>query len=116
MSRFEFGYVSFLNPAGSISASRRAAVPGRQSKIALMDILRWGASLSGICAALIVAANLGKRWSGIGFVIFTGSSFLWITASVLRERDPLLMQNIVLFAINLFGVYRYLGPGRERPD
>ena len=33
---------------------------------------------------------------------------LWITAAFFQDQDPLAMQNIILFGINLFGIYRYL--------
>lgn len=72
------------------------------------DILRWTASITGMIAAIMVAANAGARISGIGFVIFSVSSLIWIATSVLSGNNPLAVQNVVLLGINLFGVYRYL--------
>ncbi|WP_036263124.1 hypothetical protein [Pyruvatibacter mobilis] len=73
-----------------------------------VEILRWTASGTGIIAALMVAAHISTRITGYGFVIFTFSSMLWITAAFFQDQDPLAMQNIILFGINLFGIYRYL--------
>lgn len=74
----------------------------------IIDILRWTASISGMIAAIIVALNAGARITGIGFIIFTGSSVVWIAASLLDGNNPLAVQNLVLFGINIFGIYRYL--------
>ncbi len=74
----------------------------------IVDILRWAASLLGIVAAITVSLNAGQKITGGGFVIFAVSSLCWIIAALLGDRDPLLLQNLALFAINLFGVYRYL--------
>ena len=74
----------------------------------LVDILRWTASISGMIAAAIVALNAGAKVTGSGFVLFCGSSIVWVAASLLDGNNPLAVQNIVLLGINLFGVYRYL--------
>jgi hypothetical protein len=74
----------------------------------LIEILRWTASISGMIAAAMVALNAGARITGSGFVLFSGSSIVWVAASLLDGNNPLAVQNVVLLAINLFGVYRYL--------
>ena len=74
----------------------------------LVDILRWTASISGMIAAAMVSLNAGAKVSGSDFVLFCGSSIVWIAASLLDGNNPLAVQNIVLLGINLFGVYRYL--------
>ncbi|WP_254306028.1 hypothetical protein [Sphingopyxis sp. BSNA05] len=53
-------------------------------------------------------AQRGRKVSGYGFVLFCGSSIVWIAASLLDGNNPLAIQNVVLFGINIFGVYRYL--------
>lgn len=73
-----------------------------------LELLRWTASITGMIAAILVAANAGSRITGIGFVVFCLSSVLWIATSIMGGNNPLAIQNVVLFAINLFGVYRYL--------
>jgi len=72
------------------------------------DMVNWFASSSTIAAAILVAANISPRASGIGFIIFTISSLCWIAIGVIDEEPALTTQNAVLTLINLVGVYRYL--------
>jgi len=72
------------------------------------EILKWTASISGIAAALLVSLDLGRKPTGIGFVVFVGSSVAWMGGAALSGDWALGTQNIVLFGINLLGVYRYL--------
>jgi len=74
----------------------------------LIDVLKWAASISGMIAALMVSFDLGRRITGWGFVIFVGSSVCWMSGALLSKDAALGTQNAVLFAVNLFGVYRYL--------
>lgn len=74
----------------------------------LIEILKWFASISGVIAALMVAGDLGRRVTGWGFVIFTASSIAWIISGLMDEEGALATQNVVLFGINLIGVWRYL--------
>ena len=74
----------------------------------MLEIVKWTASISGVVAALAVAADLGRRITGWGFVLFLLSSAAWITAGLLDEEAALSTQNAVLFVINCVGVYRYL--------
>jgi hypothetical protein len=70
--------------------------------------LKWCASISGIVAALMVSLDSGRRVTGWGFVIFTGSALCWIAGAALTRDGALGTQNVALFAIDVFGVYRYL--------
>lgn len=79
-----------------------------------LEILRWTASGTGIVAAIFVALNAGAKVTGIGFIIFAISSIIWIITSVWDGNSPLAIQNVVLFAINLVGIYRYLFRGTEK--
>lgn len=74
----------------------------------LVEGLKWFATITGVIAAFMVSLDNGRRVTGWGFVIFVASSIAWITASVLDADAALGTQNVVLFGINLFGVYRYL--------
>jgi hypothetical protein len=74
----------------------------------LIDVLKWSASISGMIAAFMVSLDLGRRVTGWGFVLFIASSICWMSGAALTDDWALATQNIVLFAINLFGVYRYL--------
>ncbi len=74
----------------------------------LVEIFKWFASISGMIAAFMVSLDLGRRVIGFGFLLFVASSIAWIAGALLSDDPPLLSQNLVLFAINIFGVYRYL--------
>ena len=74
----------------------------------LVEALKWFASISGVIAALMVSLDLGRRVTGWGFAIFVASSLAWIAGAMLSSDEPLWSQNLVLFGINLLGVYRYL--------
>jgi hypothetical protein len=76
----------------------------------------WYASLSGMIAALVIAADLGRRATGWAFALFVTSSIAWIAAGLVAEEKALLWQNLVLLAVNIVGVYRWLwrkAPGRS---
>nr|WP_168846127.1 hypothetical protein [Sphingomonas sp. S2M10] len=64
-------------------------------------------------AAFMVSLDLGRRLTGWGFALFVASSICWISGALMTGDEPLWTQNLVLFCINLFGVYRYLI--RKRP-
>jgi hypothetical protein len=75
----------------------------------LVTALQWYGAAAGAIAALIVSLDLGRKPTGYGFVIFVTSSIaliLWGFFS--RDGDGIGVQNLILFAINLVGVYRYL--------
>jgi hypothetical protein len=79
----------------------------------LTEILKWAASISGIAAAFMVSLDSGRRVTGWGFVVFVGSAIAWISGAALTSDWALGTQNLVLFGIDLFGVYRYLW--RKKP-
>ena len=74
----------------------------------LIIVLKWFASISGMIAAFMVSLDLGRRVTGWGFALFVASSIAWIAGALMSSDEPLWTQNLVLFGINIFGVYRYL--------
>ena len=70
--------------------------------------LKWFATAATTVAALIVALDIGRRWTGWGFVLFTIGSVVWVIGAVLASDWALTTTNAVLFVINLVGVYQYL--------
>ena len=71
--------------------------------------LQWYGAAAGAIAALIVSLDLGRRWTGFGFVIFVTSSIALILWGFFGpEAKGIGVQNLILFVINLIGVYRYL--------
>lgn len=67
-------------------------------------------------AAFIVAANLGSRITGYGFVIFTLGSLSWTLLGYVTDQPNLLWQNVVLTGLNLFGIWRWLGRQAQVED
>ncbi|MEE4350734.1 MAG: hypothetical protein V2J26_10930 [Pacificimonas sp.] len=78
-------------------------------------IIEWSASIVGMVAALMVAARLSPKVTGLGFLVFLVGSVLWIWAGLGEGDNALAAQNVVLFLINSLGVYRYLikGEGQD---
>lgn len=73
------------------------------------QIASYAAPAATTIAALIVASNLGARITGLGFVIFTIGSIAWAMLGLATDQPNLLWQNVVLTALNLFGIWRWLG-------
>ena len=87
------------------------------SDLGLQALQYYGAA-AGTVAALVVSLDLGRRWTGWGFVIFVTSS-LALTGWGFLDRDSqgIGAQNLVLLVINCVGVWRYLLSRRARkPD
>lgn len=75
----------------------------------MLDILQYYGAATGVIAALMVALNLGERWTGYAFIIFVTSSLSLILWGFLQEDSAGIgLQNIALLFINAFGVYRHL--------
>ena len=75
----------------------------------LVNALQWYGSIAGAIAALIVSLDLGRKPTGWGFIIFVTSSIALVTWGFLsKEAKGIGTQNIILFFINVIGVYRYL--------
>lgn len=75
----------------------------------LVVALQWYGAVAGALAALLVSLDLGRRPTGYAFVIFVSSSIALIAWGFLSEEgDGIGAQNVILFGINLIGVYRYL--------
>ena len=74
----------------------------------MKEVLGYVAMASGTLAAIMVSANIGRRITGYGFVIFTLSSVTWIAYALQDGEMPLILQNAVLTVVNLAGIYRWL--------
>jgi hypothetical protein len=75
----------------------------------MADTISWVATIATIIAALMTASNLGSRVTGFGFAVFTVGAFCWIGVGVSSHQPALMWTNIVLFAVDIFGVWRWLG-------
>jgi nicotinamide riboside transporter PnuC len=79
------------------------------------DILRWAASVGTIGAGLILAARVRPRITGWAFVVLSGASIIWIVVGYLTAEYALMVQNVVVTLINVFGIYRWLRGRYEKP-
>ena len=75
----------------------------------MADTAGWIALVATCIAALMTAANLGARVTGWGFVVFTVGAVAWVVNGVLAEQTQLLWSNVFLGAVDLFGIWRWLG-------
>jgi uncharacterized membrane protein YphA (DoxX/SURF4 family) len=81
----------------------------------MSEILEWYATISGVIAALMLASDLGRRVSGFGFILFCTTNVAWIMwAQGQDDGGGLTWQNILLFAVNLIGVWQYLLSPKNR--
>jgi uncharacterized membrane protein YphA (DoxX/SURF4 family) len=79
------------------------------------EIIEWYATISGVVAAIMLASDLGRKVTGFGFVLFCTMNIAWIVhAQSQPEGGGLMWQNILLFAVNLLGVYQYLLSAKNR--
>src|SRR5687768_12388251 len=73
------------------------------------SIAGWVAPVATTIAALMTASNLGSRITGYGFIVFTIGSIAWLILGITTGQANLLWQNVILTALNLFGIWRWLG-------
>ncbi|HEX6784621.1 MAG TPA: PRC-barrel domain containing protein [Sphingomicrobium sp.] len=75
----------------------------------MAEIISWIATAATVIAASLTAANLGSRITGLGFVVFTFGALCWIFVGASTHQPALLWTNVVLFVLDIFGVWRWLG-------
>jgi hypothetical protein len=71
--------------------------------------LSWVATAATVIAASITASNLGTRVTGYGFIVFMIGSIAWLGFGLMSGEPALVWTNAVLTALNLFGIWRWLG-------
>lgn len=77
--------------------------------------LEWFGAVGAIVAAAMIAADLGRRWTGWGFVLFVAVAIAWIASGLAHDTMPLVVQNALLLCVNLWGVWQYLlSPKKKR--
>ena len=75
----------------------------------MLDALQYYGAAAGTLAALVVSLDLGRRWTGWGFVVFVTSSMALVAWGFLdRDSEGIGVQNLCLLGINCVGVWRYL--------
>ncbi len=78
------------------------------------ELLEWYATIAGIVAALMLASDLGRKVTGAGFILFCTMNIAWILFAQSEDTGGLMWQNIVLFGVNLIGVWQYLLSPKNR--
>ncbi len=78
--------------------------------------LEWIAAVGTMIAAGLIAFDLGRRATAWGFVLFCAVSATWIVAGWLEGTMPIVVMNIVLLLINLWGVWQYWFHPKNRAD
>ena len=73
-----------------------------------MVLLRTFAAATTIIAAGLVAANWNARVMVAGFSLFIVAAQAWIADGWLEGKASLVVQNVILLAINVLGIWRWL--------
>lgn len=79
--------------------------------------LEWIAAIGTMIAAGLIAADLGRRITGWGFVLFVAVAATWIVAALTTDPPayPLAVMNGILLCINAWGVWQFLlNPRKKR--
>ncbi|HZF95239.1 MAG TPA: hypothetical protein VEZ20_10265 [Allosphingosinicella sp.] len=82
--------------------------------MSLAEMVEWYATVSGVVAAIMLAGDFGRRVTGFGFVLFCTMNIAWIAFARMDDTGGLMWQNIILFAVNLLGVWQYLLSPKNR--
>ncbi len=69
----------------------------------------WIAPIATTIAAIMVAANLGAKITGYGFIVFSIGALGWIAIGIFTHQPALTWQNAFLLIVNIVGVWRWLG-------
>jgi len=76
--------------------------------------LEWIAAIGTMIAAGLIAADLGRRATGWGFVLFCAVAVTWIISGLTSDALPIAAMNGVLLLINAWGVWQYLLSPKNR--
>ena len=79
----------------------------------MADTISWIATIATIVAASMTAANLGTRITGYGFCVFLVGSLAWLAVGLITQQAALSWTNVVLTALNIFGIWRWLGRQKQ---
>ena len=70
--------------------------------------LEWIAAIGTMLAAALIAADLGRKVTGWGFVLFCAVSVTWVASGLTSHALPIAAMNGILLAINAWGVWQFL--------
>lgn len=72
------------------------------------EIFKWAATAFTLLGAGMTASDMGRRFTGWGFAALATGSACWLASAQLEQESQLGLTNLVLLALNLFGVWRWL--------
>ena len=76
--------------------------------------LEWIAAIGTMLAAGIIAADLGRKATGFGFILFCVVAIVWVVAGIRDGVVPIIAMNAALLLINAWGVWQYLISRKNR--
>jgi len=76
--------------------------------------LEWIAAIGTMIAAALVAADLGRRVAGAGFVLFCAVALMWVASGLTTHALPIAAMNAMLLVINAWGVWQFLLNPRKK--
>ena len=76
--------------------------------------LEWIAAIGTMIASGLIAADLGRRATGYGFILFCAVSITWIVSGLKSDAMPIAAMNAILLLINAWGVWQYLLSRKNR--
>ena len=76
--------------------------------------LEWLAAIGTMLAAGLIAADLGRKVTGYGFILFCAVAISWIVSGLTSGATPIAAMNGVLLLINIWGVWQYLFSRKNR--
>ena len=79
-----------------------------------LDFVEWTAAILAMAAAVLIAGDFGRHRTGTGFILFAIVSALWVAAGLVQSNHALAVQNAIMLAINLYGVWRYLVSPKDK--
>src|SRR6186997_3097367 len=76
--------------------------------------LEWIAAIGTMLAAALIAADLGRKVTGWGFVLFCAVSVTWVVSGLTSDALPIAAMNGLLLLINAWGVWQFLLSPKNR--
>jgi hypothetical protein len=76
--------------------------------------LEWIAAVGTMIAAALVAADLGRKVTGAGFVLFCAVALMWVVSGLTTDALPIAAMNAILLLINAWGVWQFLLNPKKR--
>ena len=82
---------------------------------ASLNLFQWYGAIAGVIAAFVISMDIGRRATGWAFVLFLTASVAYVVWGFLNDDGKAVAwQNVILFAINLIGIWQYLLSPKNR--